>query len=79
MPNYAYFQGKIVPMADAKISIMNHAFNYGTGVFEGIRAYWNPEHEQLYIFRNVEHYERLLRSCKVLRIELPLSANRWPI
>lgn len=76
MPNYAYFQGKIVPMADAKISIMNHAFNYGTGVFEGIRAYWNPEQEQLYIFRNVEHYERLLRSCKVLRIELSLSAQQ---
>ena len=40
---YAYFKGKIVPFNEAKISIMTHAFNYGTGVFEGIRAYWNAE------------------------------------
>jgi branched-chain amino acid aminotransferase len=43
MPRYAYFKGKFVPIEDAKISIMTHAFNYGTGAFEGIRAYWNDE------------------------------------
>ena len=39
----AFFQGKFVPFADAKIGIMTHAFNYGTGVFEGVRGYWNPQ------------------------------------
>ena len=43
---YAYFQKEIIPLADAKIGIMTHAFNYGTGIFEGIRGYWNAEQEQ---------------------------------
>ena len=44
----AYFEGKFVPMRDAKVSIMTHAFMYGTATFEGIRAYWNPEQKRLY-------------------------------
>jgi branched-chain amino acid aminotransferase len=63
----------VVPIADAKISVMTHAFNYGTGVFEGIRAYWNAGHEQLYILHLREHYERMHRSCRVMRITLPYS------
>ena len=59
MPTQAYFQGQFVPIGEAKVSIMNHALNYGTGCFEGIRAYWNADHAQLYIFRNLEHYQRL--------------------
>ena len=38
-----YFEGDWVPMRDAKVSIMTHAFMYGTATFEGIRAYWNAE------------------------------------
>ncbi|HNS50142.1 MAG TPA: branched-chain amino acid transaminase [Anaerolineae bacterium] len=75
MTQYAFFQGKIVPIQEAKISVMTHAFNYGTGCFEGIRAYWNQEEGQLYVFRLKEHYERLLRSCRILRIGLPYSAD----
>lgn len=60
---YAYFKGKIVPFQDAKISIMTHAFNYGTGVFEGIRAYWNQEKSQMFILKLREHFERLQRSA----------------
>src|SRR5205823_64081 len=45
---WAFFNGEFVPLRDAKVSVLTHAFNYGTGVFEGIRAYWNPEHRQLY-------------------------------
>src|SRR3989442_15639258 len=45
---WAYLDGEFVPIRDAKVSVMTHAFNYGTGVFEGIRAYWNAEDEQLY-------------------------------
>jgi branched-chain amino acid aminotransferase len=75
MPQYAFFQGQIVPIEDAKVSIMTHAFNYGTGCFEGLRAYWNAEDEQLYIFRSKEHYERLHRSCRILRIDLPYAVD----
>lgn len=73
MPNYAFFKGNFVPIENAKISIMTHAFNYGTGCFEGIRAYWNPEENQLFVFRMVEHFQRLHRSCKILHIRLPYS------
>ena len=67
----AYLDGAFVPFADAKVSIATHALQYGTGVFEGIRAYWNPAQEQLYVFRLREHFARMTDSCKVLRIQLP--------
>lgn len=67
---YAYFEGKVVPVEEAKVSIMTHALNYGTGVFEGIRAYWNPDHNQLYLLKGPEHYERMLQSCRIMKIRL---------
>jgi branched-chain amino acid aminotransferase len=67
----AYLDGAFVPFADAKVSIATHALQYGTGVFEGIRAYWNPSAEQLYVFRLREHFQRMTRSCRVVRIDLP--------
>jgi branched-chain amino acid aminotransferase len=76
MPKFAFFKGQIVPIEDAKISIMTHAFNYGTGCFEGIRGYWNTEDKQLYVFRLKEHFERMLRSCRILRIQLPYTADQ---
>ena len=75
MPKYAFFKGEIVPVEEAKISIMTHGFNYGTGCFEGIRAYWNEQEEQLYVFRLREHYERMHRSARILRIGLPYSED----
>ena len=69
----AYFQGAFVPLGDARISVMTHAFLYGTAVFEGIRAYHNPENDDVYLFRCAEHYERFLKSCAVLTIELGLA------
>jgi branched-chain amino acid aminotransferase len=70
---YAYFKGQIVPFEQATVSIMTHAFNYGTGCFEGIRGYWNADQEQLYILKLKEHYQRLLVSCRALRIKIDLS------
>ncbi len=67
---YAYFKNQFVPVDQAKISILNNTFQYGTGIFEGIRAYWNPEKRQLYIFRLVEHYLRMLRNCRVLKLNI---------
>jgi branched-chain amino acid aminotransferase len=75
MPRYAFFQGEFVAIEDAKVSIMTHALNYGTGCFEGIRAYWNEEDKELYVFRLPEHFERMHRSCRILRINLPYSAQ----
>ena len=67
----AYLDGAYVAFADAKVSIATHALQYGTGVFEGIRAYWNAPAEQLYVFRLREHFERMTRSCRIVRIGLP--------
>jgi branched-chain amino acid aminotransferase len=64
-----------MPLSQAKIGVMTHAFNYGTGCFEGIRAYWNGEAEELYILKLAEHYERLHRSCRILMIDLPHSVT----
>jgi branched-chain amino acid aminotransferase len=69
LPNYAYFQGKIVPYSEAKIGVMTHALNYGTAVFGGIRGYWNEEEEQLFIFRPQDHYRRFLDSAHILCME----------
>lgn len=66
-----YFEGKVMPLSEAKIGILTHAFSYGTGCFEGIRAYFNEDHGQLYMFRAVEHYERLQDSSRVLLMTLP--------
>jgi len=71
MPSYAFFHKEFVPLEEAKIGIMTHALHYGTALFEGIRGNWNPEHEQIYIFRLREHYERLLNGCHVMKIDLP--------
>jgi branched-chain amino acid aminotransferase len=65
---YAYFQKKVVPLADAKIGIMTHAFNYGTGVFEGIRGNWNADDSTIYMFKVDEHLKRLRQSAKIMHI-----------
>ena len=75
MPSLAFFEGKVIPLEEAKIGVVNHAFNYGTGVFEGIRGNWNRAQEQMYLFRVREHYARLLRSCAMLNIKLPYSLD----
>jgi branched-chain amino acid aminotransferase len=75
MKGHAFFEGKFVPLEDARLSIMTHAFLYGTAVFEGIRAYYNTDLKELFIFRPREHYERFLNSCKLLKIQLPMNEN----
>ena len=75
MPSYAYFHKQFVPLSEAKIGIMTHALHYGTAAFEGIRGNWNRDHQQVYLFRLKEHYERLHNSCNVLKIDLPYSID----
>jgi branched-chain amino acid aminotransferase len=71
LPKYAYFQGQIVPYSEAKVGVLTHAFNYGTAVFGGIRAYWNDAEQQLFIFRPQDHYQRLLNSARLLHMTVP--------
>ncbi len=70
-----YMHGDFIPAERGVISVRTHAFAYGTGCFEGIRGYWNEETQQVYLFRLREHYERLLRSCKILRMEIPYTVD----
>jgi branched-chain amino acid aminotransferase len=70
---WAYFRGEVVPLADANISVMTHGFNYGTAVFEGIRAYWNEEEEQLYALELLAHYRRIHASAALLMMEIEHS------
>jgi len=76
LPNYAYFKGQIVPYADAKIGVMTHTFNYGTGVFSGVRGYWNEEEEELFIFRPNDHFRRFRNSLKMMVMENDLSEEK---
>ncbi len=72
---WAYFRGQYVPLADARVSVLTHAFNYGTAVFEGIRAYWNAEAGQLYGLEFIAHYQRLLNSARFLMMSVPHTAE----
>jgi branched-chain amino acid aminotransferase len=72
---YAYFEGSIVPSADAKISIATHAVQYGTGAFGGIRGYLDVSEESINIFRLPDHTRRLMNSARMLRANLELDAD----
>jgi branched-chain amino acid aminotransferase len=72
---FAFFEGQIVPIEKAKISVMTHALNYGTGVFGGLRGYWNGDEKQLFVFRPYDHFKRFLQSSRLLRMELPYSVD----
>ncbi|MCB0079498.1 MAG: branched-chain amino acid transaminase [Caldilineaceae bacterium] len=66
MTKFAYFEGEIVPIEQAHVSITCNTLHYGTGCFGGLRGYWNEEQEQLYAFRLIDHYKRFLNSAKLL-------------
>ncbi|HEX6548112.1 MAG TPA: branched-chain amino acid transaminase [Candidatus Dormibacteraeota bacterium] len=68
---WVYFNGQVCRYEDVHLGLMTHALHYGTGCFEGIRAYWNEKREQLYLLQAAAHYERLKRSGKILRMEVP--------
>ena len=72
---YAFFEGSFVPIEEAKINIKTNSFHYGTAVFEGIRAYWNEDQKQLYLLFAKEHYQRLLKNCKAMFMELPYTVE----
>jgi branched-chain amino acid aminotransferase len=75
MPSYAFLHKQFVPLAEAKLEVMTHAFHYGTAVFEGIRGNWNSRQQQIYLFRLEEHYQRLQNGCRVLKLGLPYTID----
>ena len=70
---WAFFRGEFVPLRDANINVMTHAFNYGTAVFEGLRAYWNADEEQLFALELLPHYRRIKASARLLMMEIRQS------
>lgn len=73
LPKYAFFKGRIVPYSEAKVGVLTHTFNYGTGIFGGLRGYWNEEAKQLYVFRPLDHFERFHESAKLLYMQVPYT------
>ncbi len=76
LPNFAFFKGRIVPYSEAKVGVLTHTFNYGTGIFGGLRGYWNDEAKQLYVFRPLDHFQRFLESAKLLYMELSYTKEQ---
>ena len=68
-----FFGGQFVPLGEAKVSILTHALHYGTGVFEGIRAYWDEADREMFLVRAEEHYHRWKVNCGIMMIDLPLQ------
>lgn len=77
MSEFVYINGEYLNADEAKIPVRTHAFLYGTSVFEGIRAYYNAEEDQMYAFRVQEHYERLLRSAKIMWMQSPYTLEEY--
>jgi len=75
MDGFVYFDDSFIEESKAVLPIRTHAFLYGTSVFEGIRAYFNKEHNQLYIFRAKEHFERIKRSARIMHMECNYSVE----
>lgn len=71
--DFVWMDGHVVPWADARIHVSADALLRGANIFEGMRAYWNADERQLYIFKNAEHLRRLRQSAKIMRMSIPYS------
>src|SRR2546423_1447506 len=69
--HWVYYNGEVMRYDDVHLGLMTHALHYGTGCFEGIRAYWNDKRGQLFLLAAGPHYDRLRRSARIMRMELP--------
>lgn len=70
---YIWMDGSLVPWDDAKVHVLSHGLHYGTGAFEGIRAYEGPDGTA--VFRLTDHMDRLVRSAKALGIPLEYTVD----
>ena len=70
-----FHKGKKMLLKDATVGVMTHALHYGTAVFEGIRGNWSEDNQEMVIFRLKEHYDRLLRGAKILKMKFPYNSQ----
>src|SRR6185295_9723665 len=70
-----YFNNRFLPLAEARVGVLTHALHYGTGVFDGIRGYWNAELQELFLLRPLEHYRRWKANCGILHIGVEPAAE----
>jgi branched-chain amino acid aminotransferase len=69
-----WMDGKLVPWDEARIHVLTHTLHYGSGVFEGIRAYSTSQGPA--VFRLTDHINRLFNSAKILMIDIPFSSQQ---
>jgi len=74
-PLTVYANGRFARYDESKVGLLTHALNFGTGCFEGIRGFWSPDHEELYLLSLREHYERLVDSARTILIKLPHTVD----
>lgn len=72
---YAFFNGKIIDINDANINIRSTVLHYGIGLFEGIRCYWNDKEKKGYLFRVMEHYNRMIKNAKIIAMNIRYNAE----
>ena len=72
---YIWKNGEMVPWAEATTHVLSHSLHYGSGVFEGIRCYKDPDSDRSFVFRLRDHMERLHRSCKIAQMELGYTVD----
>jgi len=70
-----FAEGRFCRYEDAKVGLLTHGLQYGTGCFEGIRGYWIPEERELLLLLLRDHYDRLTTSTKILTMSLPKSVD----
>jgi branched-chain amino acid aminotransferase len=75
-PKVVFFRGEFVPYEDAKVSVLCHGLNYGTGCFEGIRGYWNEAKQELFLLKATPHFQRIHQSARILHMELEYSVDQ---
>lgn len=70
-----YAGGRFQKYGDAKVGLLTHGLQYGTGCFEGIRGYWAPEERELFLILLRDHFERLMTSAKILTMTVPHTVD----
>lgn len=76
LESIAYHRGEFLPLKECDVNIATHAFQYGTMIIGGVRAYFNTKTKTLYFFRLADHIQRLFRNAHILQMNLALSKEK---
>ena len=74
-PKYAWMNGRVIPWDQCVVHGRSAGGFMGSNVFEGVRAYWSPKQDELYVFKHEEHLQRLARSMKTVRLDVPYTLD----